>query len=127
MSTPLTDPTEAARTWLAAHPDHEVAVHVRAALESADRHETLSRTLEAAKPGETRAVVMSVRGEGNVVFCTTDANAEQRIAEFFVRYHRLLSGTALDREIDRLSDRIAQLRRERRRMRNHEVTEKETA
>lgn len=91
---PVVDPTTAAREWLAANPDHEVARHVRAALESADRHEMVA--LEQEKGGGTRVVIATVKAADHVVLTSPDRMTEERIARFIGRYLLLIKGCEIE-------------------------------
>jgi hypothetical protein len=80
---PVIDPTTKARDWLAANPEHEAAVHVRAALASADRYELLAREMEGTTG--SRVVIASPTGR-SVVFTSPSRMTEERIAQFVGRY-----------------------------------------
>lgn len=91
---PAVDPTTAAREWLAANPDHEVACHVRAALESADRHEMVA--LEQEKGGGTRVVIATIKEASHIVLTSPDRMTEERIAQFIGRYLLLIKGCEIE-------------------------------
>ncbi len=72
-----TDPTIAARDWLATNPDAPGAEHVREALASADRYETLCAEMQEENPG-TRVVICTFREvkDGQVRMTLTAARRE---------------------------------------------------
>lgn len=91
------DPTAAARQWLADNPGHEAEPHVRAAFESADRHEMLAQETAACKPGETRVVIAGIKPGPTVVITATGIIDEGKIASLMARYLALLIQGAKDR------------------------------
>lgn len=87
------DPTATARAWLAANPDHEVAVHVREALASADRYEMLAREMETATG--TRVVIATLTERGPVL-TSPRRKTEREIAHFLGDYLCLVETVRLD-------------------------------
>lgn len=100
-----TDPTTAAREWLAANPDHEVAVHVRAALDSAARYERLSVEMENAEPGGTLVVLLTPQGSQTIVTSPKRAT-EERLAEFLTKYFLLLNSVGNDLALNSIRERL---------------------
>lgn len=91
---PLIDPVDKARAWLAENPDHEAACHVRAALESADRHELLA---QEAEKGGSRVVIATLGSKaGNIILTSTNEITERRVAQFIGRYLLLLRGIEIN-------------------------------
>lgn len=103
----VTDPTTAAREWLTANPDHEVAVHVRAALDSSDTYEVLARESADAPPGGTRVVILTIGEAGRVVITAPDRASEAWIAEIFTGYMEIVLSTAKDLAMNELCSRLA--------------------
>lgn len=85
MTANLTDPTQAARDWLAANPEHDAAVHVREALASSARHEAIAEAAANAPPGGTYVVVINERGEGLPTFTAVGHVSEREIALAYLR------------------------------------------
>jgi hypothetical protein len=85
MPANLTDPTQAARDWLAANPEHDAAVHVREALASSARHEAIAEAAANAPPGGTYVVVINERGEGLPTFTAVGHVSEREIALAYLR------------------------------------------
>lgn len=96
---PEMDPTTAARTWLADHPDDPAAVHVQSALDSADRYEALCQEIGKAEPGKIRVVLATYARNGALVLTLEDRSTEARIAEMVCRMHSLIQ--TVGRENDR--------------------------
>ncbi len=80
------DPVAAAKSWLVNNPSHEAAVHVLAALASADRHEALAQATIEAPPGGTYVVVIAEDRKRNPIFTTTGAGDERKIVAAYMRY-----------------------------------------
>lgn len=101
----VTDPTTAAREWLAANPEHEVAVHVKAALDSADRYERLSVEMENADPGGTLVVLLTMQG-GKVILSSPKRATEERLAEFLGKYLLLLKSVGNDLALNSIREQL---------------------
>lgn len=86
MNEPLPDPTTAARDWLAANPDHDLAVHVREALASSDRHEALAEAVAVAPPGGTYVLLITEDGRRLPIFTAVGRIDEQEIAKVYLRH-----------------------------------------
>ena len=82
-----TDPIKPAIEWLAANPNHEAARYVRAALDSAARHEALAQAAMEATPGGTMVVVVT-EGKRTPIFTSTSRVDEVAVASAYMR-HRL--------------------------------------
>ena len=92
------DPTATARQWLADNPDHEAAPHVRAAFDSADRHERLAQETAACKAGDTRVVIVGAKLGGGIAITVTGIVDEVKIASLTARFLALLVQGASDRQ-----------------------------
>lgn len=93
----MTNPTQAAKDWIAANPEHEAAVHVREALASSDRHEAIAEAVANAPPGGTYVLVIHDDGRRTPILTAVGRINEQEIAAVWVRW-------ATARRIERLRE-----------------------